>query len=44
MHDGAAAAKHISSYFFDDEGTIGTDTVIIEKGILKTGISDLFQQ
>lgn len=41
MHDGAAAAKNISSYFFDDEGTIGTDTVVIEKGILKTGISDL---
>lgn len=41
MHDGAAAAKHMSSYFFDDEGTIGTDTLIIEKGILKTGISDL---
>jgi len=41
MHDGAAAAKHISSYLFDDEGTIGTDTVIIENGILKTGISDL---
>lgn len=41
MHDGAAAAEHMSSYFFDDEGTIGTDTVVIEKGILKTGISDL---
>jgi TldD protein len=26
---------------FDDEGTLGTDTVIIENGILKTGISDL---
>ncbi len=41
MHDGAAAAKHVSSYYFDDEGTIGTDTVIIQNGILKTGISDL---
>ncbi|WP_234122432.1 TldD/PmbA family protein [Clostridium hydrogenum] len=41
MHDGAAAAKHISSYLFDDEGTIGTDTVVIKEGILKTGISDL---
>jgi TldD protein len=41
MHDGAAAAKHMSSYFFDDEGTIGTDTVVIENGILMAGISDL---
>ena len=41
MHDGAASAEHVSSYLFDDEGTIGTDTVIIENGILKTGISDL---
>jgi TldD protein len=41
MHDGAAAAKHMSSYLFDDEGTIGTDTIVIEKGILKNGISDL---
>lgn len=31
----------MSSYFFDDEGIIGTDTVVIEKGILKTGISDV---
>ncbi|OOM77978.1 TldD/PmbA family protein [Clostridium sp. BL-8] len=41
MHDGAAATKHMSSYLFDDEGTIGTNTVIIENGILKNGISDL---
>ncbi len=41
MHDGAAAVKHMSSYLFDDEGTIGTDTVVIENGILKSGISDL---
>jgi TldD protein len=41
MHDGAAAAKDVSSYLFDDEGTLGTDTVIISDGILKTGISDL---
>jgi TldD protein len=41
MHDGAAAAKHMSSYLFDDEGTIGTDTIVIEKGTLKNGISDL---
>lgn len=41
MHDGAAAVESVSSYLFDDEGTIGTDTLIIENGILKTGISDL---
>lgn len=41
MHDGAAAAENVSSYFFDDEGVLGTDTIIIDKGILKTGISDM---
>ncbi len=41
MHDGATAIESVSSYLFDDEGTLGTDTVIIDKGILKTGISDL---
>ncbi|MFA5523069.1 MAG: TldD/PmbA family protein [Tissierellales bacterium] len=41
MHDGAAAAENVSSYYFDDEGILGTDTKIIDRGILKTGISDL---
>lgn len=41
MHDGAAAIDNISSYLFDDEGVFGTDTLVIDKGILKTGISDL---
>lgn len=41
MHDGASSASHISSYLFDDEGTIGTDTVVIENGVLRNGISDL---
>jgi len=41
MHDGAAAAQHVSSYFFDDEGVEASDTLIIENGILKRGISDL---
>lgn len=41
MHDGAKSAEHVSSYYFDDEGTIGKDTKIIDRGILKTGISDL---
>jgi TldD protein len=41
MHDGAKSATEVSSYLFDDEGTIGTDTVVIDDGILKSGISDL---
>ena len=41
MHDGAGSAEHVSSYFFDDEGTLGTDTVVIDRGILKRGISDM---
>jgi TldD protein len=41
MHDGARAAEDVSSYYFDDEGTLGQDTVIIESGLLKGGISDL---
>ncbi len=41
MHEGAAAARHMSSYLFDDEGTLGTDTIVIKEGILQTGISDL---
>ncbi len=41
MHDGAMAASETASYFFDDEGTMAKDTIVIEKGILKQGISDL---
>jgi TldD protein len=41
MHEGAKSAQHVSSYLFDDEGVIGTDTIVIDNGILKTGISDL---
>ena len=41
MHEGARSAQHVSSYLFDDEGVLGTDTIVIDKGILKTGISDL---
>lgn len=40
MHDGAAAAKEVATYFFDDEGVMAKDTVVIEGGILKAGISD----
>lgn len=41
MRDGAKSAEDVSSYLFDDEGVLGTDTVIIEKGILKAGLSDM---
>lgn len=41
MHDGATAAYNVSSYLFDDEGTLGSDTRVIDKGVLKTGISDV---
>lgn len=40
MHDGAAAAKETATYFFDDEGVLAQDTIVIDKGILKQGISD----
>lgn len=40
MHDGAASAIDVSSYLFDDEGVLGTDTVVIDRGMLKKGISD----
>lgn len=41
MHDGAAVARQTGSFFFDDEGCPPNDTVVIEKGILKRGMSDL---
>lgn len=41
MHDGATAANEVGTYLFDDEGTLGTDTVIIKDSLLQTGISDL---
>lgn len=40
MHDGAKAALSSASYFFDDEGTLAQDTVVIDKGILKGGLCD----
>lgn len=41
MRDGADAALENGSFFFDDEGEIASDTVIIEKGILRSGINDM---
>lgn len=40
MHDGAIGVKEAATYFFDDEGVLAHDTIIIDKGILKRGISD----
>lgn len=40
MHDGATAAKEVSSYLFDDEGNLGSDTIIIDHGIFKNGMCD----
>jgi len=41
MRDGASSAREVATYFFDDEGTMAHDTIVIDKGILKQGISDL---
>jgi TldD protein len=41
MHDGAAATLSAASYFFDDDGVLAHDTLIIKDGILLAGISDL---
>lgn len=40
MHDGASATNSCASYFFDDDGVLAHDTLIIEKGILRSGICD----
>lgn len=40
MVDGAKGVEQTSSYDFDDEGTLAQDTIIIDKGILKNGLSD----
>ncbi len=41
MFDGAKSAVDVSSYLFDDEGQMGSDTQIIEDGVLRSGISDV---
>ena len=41
MRDGAASCFAIASYFFDDDGVLAGDTLVIDKGILKQGISDV---
>jgi TldD protein len=41
MYDGANVFEQVSSYFFDDEGTLAQNTQIIDNGILKNGINDV---
>lgn len=41
MHEGALPYKDVSSYFFDDEGTLAQDTIEIKEGILIHGIADV---
>jgi TldD protein len=41
MYDGAASADQNGSFLFDDEGTRGSSTLVLDKGILVSGISDL---
>ncbi len=41
MRDGALSGSEVGTYLFDDEGTLGTDTKVINNGILESGISDL---
>ena len=41
LRDGARSAEEVSSYWFDDEGTPGSDTLVIDRGVFRAGISDL---
>ena len=40
MHEGALCAEDVTSYAFDDEGTLAGDVTEIDRGVLKTGICD----
>ncbi len=40
MHEGALCAEDVTTYAFDDEGTLAGDVVEIERGILRTGVCD----
>ena len=40
MHDTASGVSEAASYFFDDEGNLASDTLIIDRGILRAGITD----
>ena len=40
MHEGALCAEDVTSYVFDDEGTLAGDVTEIDHGILRAGICD----
>ena len=40
MHEGALCAEDVTTYAFDDEGTLAGDVIEIDRGILKTGVCD----
>lgn len=40
MHEGALCAEGVTSFAFDDEGTLAGDVIEIDHGILRTGICD----
>lgn len=40
MHDSPCAVNQTATYFFDDEGEEAHDTLVIDKGILKSGFCD----
>ena len=40
MHEGALCAEDVSSFAFDDEGTLAGDVTEIDRGILRAGICD----
>ena len=40
MRDGASSATEVASFFFDDEGTLAHDTLVIDKGRLVSGYAD----
>ncbi len=40
LRDGARAARQTGSYVFDDEGSLGSDIVVIKEGVFQSGISD----
>ena len=40
MHEGAKCTENVSSYVFDDEGTLAGDVTEIDHGILRNGICD----
>lgn len=40
MRDGAKSGFCVASYFFDDDGVLGSDTELIKDGILINGMSD----